>query len=62
MLLSNRLEIGRELQSHAVYLEHWIAMLQAGPQVLFQVLGEVRQAVELIAPEGVAESPVGEGD
>ena len=45
-----------ELQSHAAYLEHWIALLQAEPQVLFQVLGEARQAVELIAPEGVAAS------
>ena len=35
-------------------LEHWIALLQAEPQVLFQVLGEARQAVGLIAPEGVS--------
>ena len=53
VLLGDRLEIGSELQSHAAYLEHWIALLQAEPQVLFQVLGEARQAVELIAPEGV---------
>jgi len=52
VLLGDRLEIGSELQSHAAYLEHWIALLQAEPQVLFQVLGEARQAVELIAPEG----------
>ncbi len=51
VLLGDRLEIGSELQSHAAYLEHWIALLQAEPQVLFQVLGEARQAVELIAPE-----------
>jgi antirestriction protein ArdC len=56
VLLGDRLEIGSELQSHAAYLEHWIALLQAEPQVLFQVLGEARQAVELIAPEGVAVS------
>ena len=56
VLLGDRLEIGSELQSHAAYLEHWIALLQAEPQVLFQVLGEARQAVELIAPEGVVES------
>ena len=56
VLLGDRLEIGSELQSHAAYLEHWIALLQAEPQVLFQVLGEARQAVELIAPEGVAPS------
>jgi len=54
VLLGDRLEIGSELQSHAAYLEHWIALLQAEPQVLFQVLGEARQAVELIAPEGVS--------
>ena len=57
VLLGDRLEIGSELQSHAAYLEHWIALLQAEPQVLFQVLGEARQAVELIAPEGVADEP-----
>jgi len=56
VLLGDRLEIGSELQSHAAYLEHWIALLQAEPQVLFQLLGEARQAVELIAPEGVAAS------
>ncbi|MCX5968932.1 MAG: zincin-like metallopeptidase domain-containing protein [Cyanobacteria bacterium] len=54
VLLGDRLEIGSQLQSHAAYLEHWIALLQAEPQVLFQVLGEARQAVELIAPEGVS--------
>ena len=62
VLLGDRLEIGSELQSHAAYLEHWIALLQAEPQVLFQVLGEARQAVELIAPEGVVHSMAGEGD
>lgn len=61
VLLGDRLEIGSELQSHAAYLEHWIAaLLQAEPQVLFQVLGEARQAVELIAPEGGEESPISE--
>ena len=60
VLLGDRLEIGSELQSHAAYLEHWIALLQAEPQVLFQVLGEARQAVELIAPEGVGQSLVSE--
>jgi antirestriction protein ArdC len=53
VLLGDRLEIGSELQSHAACLEHWIALLQAEPQVLFQVLGEARQAVEMIAAEGV---------
>ena len=50
VLLGDRLEIGSELQNHAAYLEHLIALLQADPQVLFQVLVEARQAVELIAP------------
>ncbi len=62
VLLGDRLEIGSELQSHAAYLEHWIALLQAEHQVLFQVLGEARQAVELIAAEGVGQSQVCEGD
>ena len=62
VLLGDRLEIGSELQSHAADLEHWIALLQADPQVLFQVLGEARQAVELIAPEGVASSMDEEGN
>jgi len=61
VLLGGRFEIGSELQSHAAYLENWIALLQAEPQVLFQVLGEARQAVELIAPEGVAYSMDDEG-
>jgi hypothetical protein len=51
--LGDRLEIGSELQSHAAYLEHGIALLEAEPQVLFQELGEARQVVELVAPEGV---------
>ncbi|MCX5946865.1 MAG: zincin-like metallopeptidase domain-containing protein [Cyanobacteria bacterium] len=59
VLLGERLEIGSELQSHAAYLEHWISLLQDEPQVLFQVLGEARQALELIAPEGVATKPEG---
>jgi len=61
VLLGDRLEIGSELQNHAAYLGHWIALLQAEPQVLFQVLGEARQAVELIAAERVVESPITEG-
>ena len=51
VLLGDRLEIGSELQSNAACLEHWIALLQAEPQVLIQVLGEARHAVELIAPD-----------
>ena len=57
VLQGERLEIGSELQSHAAYLEHWIALLQAEPQVLFQVLGEARQALELIALEVGALTP-----
>ncbi len=62
VLLGDRLEIGNELQSHAAYLEHWIALLQAEPQVLFQVLGEARQAVELLAAEEGDHSMASEGD
>ncbi len=32
VLLGDRLENGNELQSHAAYLEHWIALLQAEPR------------------------------
>lgn len=44
--------IGSEIESHAVYLGHWIELLRESPKVLFQVLGEARQAADLICPEG----------
>jgi antirestriction protein ArdC len=54
VLLGDQLEIGSAMENHAAYLRHWIELLMENPQVLFQVLGEARQAVELIAP-GAAE-------
>lgn len=41
------------MENHAAYLGHWIDLLKENPQVLFQVLGDARRAVELIAPAGV---------
>jgi antirestriction protein ArdC len=48
VLLGDRLEIGSALENHAAYLGHWIELLRQSPQVLYQVLGEARQAVELV--------------
>ncbi|WP_255109147.1 zincin-like metallopeptidase domain-containing protein [Synechococcus sp. RedBA-s] len=62
VLLGDQLEIGSAMENHAAYLGHWIELLKEHPQVLFQVLGEARQAVELIAPQalGSDESALGE--
>ena len=57
LLLGDRLEIGSGGENHAAYLGHWIALLRASPQVLFHVLGEARQAVELVLPEAVENDP-----
>ena len=51
VLLGDRLVIGSEIESHATYLGHWIELLKASPKVLFQVLSEARQAVDLIFTE-----------
>jgi len=51
VLLGDRLEIGSEIESHAAYLGHWVELLKESPKVLFQVLSEARQAVDLICPE-----------
>ncbi len=48
MLLGDQLEIGSALENHAAYLGHWIELLRQSPQVLCQVFGEARQAVELV--------------
>ena len=48
VLLGDQLEIGSALQNHAAYLGHWIELLRQSPQVLYQVLGEARRAVELV--------------
>jgi len=57
VLLGDRLEIGSAVENHAAYLGHWIALLRETPQVLFQVLGEARRAVELVLPEAVENDP-----
>ena len=51
VLLGDRLEIGSAFENHAAYLGHWNELLRETPQVLFQVLGEARRAVELVMPE-----------
>ncbi len=51
VLLGDQLEIGSALENHAAYLGHWVELLKETPQVLFQVLGEARRAVELVLPE-----------
>ncbi|MCT0199589.1 DUF1738 domain-containing protein [Synechococcus sp. CS-1325] len=55
VLLGDRLEIGSEIESHAAYLAHWIELLKESRKVLFQVLSEARQAVDLISPEPTQE-------
>ncbi|MCP9825314.1 ArdC family protein [Synechococcus sp. EJ6-Ellesmere] len=55
VLLGDRLEIGSEIESHAAYLGHWIELLKESPKVLFQVLSEAWQAVDLICPEAAGE-------
>jgi antirestriction protein ArdC len=51
VLLGDRLEIGSEVGHHAAYLSHWVAMLQESPQLLLQVLGDARRAVDQVVPE-----------
>ncbi|MDM7952503.1 MAG: zincin-like metallopeptidase domain-containing protein [Cyanobium sp. CZS 25K] len=58
VLLGDRLEIGSALENHAAYLGHWIELLRQSPQVLYQVLGEARQAVGLVV--GAAGSALGD--
>lgn len=57
VLLGDQLEIGSALEKHAAYLGHWLDLLRETPQVLFQVLGEARRAVELVLPEAVGNDP-----
>ncbi len=57
VLLGDQLEIGSAVENHAAYLGHWIELLRETPQVLFQVLGEARRAVELVVPAPVEADP-----
>ncbi|WP_259701615.1 ArdC family protein [Synechococcus sp. CS-1324] len=50
VLLGDQLEIGSAIENHAAYLGHWVELLKESPQVLFQVLGEARRAVEVSVP------------
>ncbi len=52
VLLSDRLEIGSEIESHAAYLGHWVELLKESPKVLFQMLSKAHQAADLICPLG----------
>ena len=58
VLLGDRLEIGSDLANHASYLASWVALLNASPQVLLQVLGEAKRAVDCITPEEPAQGLV----
>ncbi|WP_254938823.1 hypothetical protein [Cyanobium sp. Morenito 9A2] len=53
--MGDRFEIGSEIESHAAYLGHWVELLKESTKVLFQVLGEARQAADLICPEPTQE-------
>lgn len=50
VLLGDLLEVGSAFENHAAYLQHWVRLLRESPGVLFQVLGEARRAVGLVAP------------
>lgn len=55
VLLGDQLEVGSAFQNHAAYCQHWVRLLRETPQVLFQVLGEARRAVELVIPDAGVE-------
>ena len=55
VLLGDRLEIGSPVQNHAAYLQHWIILLKSTPTLLLRLLGEARQAADLIYPEQAVE-------
>ncbi len=55
------LEIGRATENHFVYVGHCIELLRENPETLIQVLGEVRQAVELIVPMPKKSQPLTRG-
>ena len=56
VLLGDRLEIGSPVQNHAAYLQHWISLLKTTPSLLLRLLGEARQAADLICPEQASEA------
>jgi antirestriction protein ArdC len=50
VLLGERLEIGSDAHNHAAYLAEWIQLLRQSPKLLYKLLSEARQAVDLICP------------
>jgi antirestriction protein ArdC len=56
VLLGDRLEIGSPVQNHAAYLQHWITLLKTTPALLLRLLGEARQAANLICPEQTSQA------
>jgi antirestriction protein ArdC len=56
VLLGDRLEIGSPVQNHAAYLQQWISLLKTTPSLLLRLLGEARQAADLICPEQASEA------
>jgi len=50
------LEIGSPVQNHAAYLQHWITLLKTTPALLLRLLGEARQAADLIYPEQASQA------
>jgi antirestriction protein ArdC len=56
VLLGDRLEIGSPVQNHAAYLQHWITLLKTTPALLLRLLGEARQAADLIYPEQASQA------
>jgi antirestriction protein ArdC len=56
VLLGDRLEIGSPVENHAAYLQHWITLLKTTPALLLRLLGEARQAADLIYPEPASQA------
>ncbi|MFN9685500.1 MAG: ArdC family protein [Cyanobacteriota bacterium] len=61
VLLGDRLEIGSNVSNHAAYLSEWIKLLQGSPKLLYRLLGEARQAADLICPTQAAQTTSARG-
>jgi len=62
VLLGDRLEIGSPVENHAAYLQHWITLLKTTPALLLRLLGEARQAADLIYPEQILPLTLPQGE
>ena len=62
VLLGDRLEIGSPVENHAAYLQHWITLLKTTPALLLRLLGEARQAADLIHPEQILPLTLPQGE